>query len=268
MEPTKLKQVITAVLFASEDPVSPRKLSAILDDVPIEAIHAAIDELKEEFKASTPSILVEHVAGGVQLSTNPEYAEYVSRIYSGKRKQRLSKAAMETLAIIAYKQSITRADVENVRGVGCGGVVTTLMERNLVRITGKAKVLGAPFLYGTTPEFLEYLGLNSLKDLPSMEQLEALLAREEEVVAQENAADLAPPEDEVDDASTTEAADPPADAPAGRVEGDVEDTLLGGPEDANRSEELDAEAEKLLDEHRELAGDNEASEDSRVDEKV
>jgi segregation and condensation protein B len=102
----------------------------------------------------------------------------VARLYRGRRKQRLSKASMETLAIIAYRQPVTRADVENLRGVACGGVITTLMERSLIRIEGKARVLGSPFLYGTTQEFLEYLGLNSLKDLPSMEDLEALLERE------------------------------------------------------------------------------------------
>jgi hypothetical protein len=103
---------------------------------------------------------------------------YVSRLYAGRRKFRLSRAGLETLAIIAYKQPITRAEIESLRGVGSGSVVANLMERSLVEIVGKAKVLGAPFLYGTTKEFLEYLGLNSLKDLPSAEDLEALLARE------------------------------------------------------------------------------------------
>ena len=100
-------------------------------------------------------------------------------VFRGARSSfRLSRAGLETLAIVAYKQPITRAEIEAIRGVGAGSVVANLMERSLVEIVGKAKVLGAPFLYGTTQEFLEYLGLNSLKDLPSMEDLEALLARE------------------------------------------------------------------------------------------
>jgi len=242
MEPTKIRNAIMAVLFAAEEPVTPRKLASILDDVSIDEVHQAVDTLVADLQNTAPSILLEKVAGGLQLSTNPEFAEYVARMYSGRRKQRLSRAAMETLAIIAYKQPITRADCEVIRGVGCGGVITTLMERSLIKITGKAKVLGAPFLYGTTTEFLEYLGLNSLKDLPSMEELEALLVREE---ADAQAEEQRLREDDADDAldegvgvdgdgageveaSDGEAADPAAGA---RVEGDADDKLLGGGSD-------------------------------------
>lgn len=187
MEPSKLRNVIMAILFASEEPVSTRRLCAIIEDAKADDVHAAVDDIREILKTDMPSIVMEEIGGGLQLSTNPEFAEYVARIYSGKRKQRLSRAAMETVAIIAYKQPITRADIEIVRGVSAGGVVTTLMERGLIRITGKAKILGAPFLYGTTPEFLEYLGLNSLKDLPTMEELEKMLEREEENVDESGA---------------------------------------------------------------------------------
>jgi segregation and condensation protein B len=179
MEPRELENIILALLFASEEPLSVRRIAALLEDADGAAVHAAVDAIVERLKVDYPSIVLESVGGGLQLVTNRKYAEYVARLYSGKRKQRLSRAAMETLAIIAYKQPITRADVELLRGVGCGGVITTLLERSLIKIVGKAKVLGAPFLYGTSQEFLEYLGLNSLKDLPSMEELEALLEKEE-----------------------------------------------------------------------------------------
>jgi segregation and condensation protein B len=188
MEPTHLDNVVLALLFASDEPLSARKLSAIVDDVETSEIRACIDRLGERVLMTSPCIKLESVAGGWQLSTNPEYADYIARLYSGRRKQRLSKAALETVAIIAYKQPVTRADIENIRGVSCGGVITTLMERTLIRITGKAKVLGAPFLYGTTQEFLEYLGINSVKDLPSMEELEALLEREESSQATDESA--------------------------------------------------------------------------------
>lgn len=179
LNPERLDQIVLALLFASEEPLSARKLANVVeDDVSTEDINAAINRLTGFLLENTPCIRVERVAGGFQLATNSDFAEYVSRLYSGRRKQRLSKAALETLAIIAYKQPITRVEMESIRGVNCGGVITTLMERSLIRITGKAKVLGAPFLYGTTQEFLEYLGLNSLKDLPSMEDLEEMLARE------------------------------------------------------------------------------------------
>lgn len=180
MDPTQLENIVLALLFASEEPISTKKIAAILEDVPLGDIKSAIERLESRIAEDYPSIVVERVAGGLQLVTSVAYADYIARLYSGKRKQRLSKAAMEALAVIAYKQPITRVDVETIRGVGCGGVITTLMERSLIRIVGKAKVLGAPFLYGTTPEFLEYLGLNSLRDLPSMDELEALLEHEEE----------------------------------------------------------------------------------------
>lgn len=179
MEQTTLDNVILALLFASDEPLSGKKIASVIEDVSTADVGASIDRLTTRIRSETPSIVLEQVAGGWQLSTNAEYAEYVARLYSKRRKQRLSKAALETVAIIAYKQPITRAEIETIRGVGCGGVVTTLMERSLIKIVGKARVLGAPFLYGTTQEFLEYLGINSLKDLPSMEELEALLEKEE-----------------------------------------------------------------------------------------
>jgi segregation and condensation protein B len=179
MDDTHLDNVVLSLLFASDEPLSAKKISNILDDVDTGEIRRSMERLGGRIRTDTPSIVLEAVAGGWQLSTNPEYAEFIARLYSGRRKQRLSKAALETVAIIAYKQPVTRADIENIRGVSCGGVITTLMERSLIRIVGKAKVLGAPFLYGTTHEFLEYLGINSLKDLPSMEELETLLEQEE-----------------------------------------------------------------------------------------
>jgi segregation and condensation protein B len=180
MDQEKLDNAVLALLFASEDALSARRIAGVLDDgVSTDDVNASVNRLTEFLIEKIPSIRLERVAGGFQLATNSDFAEYIALLYSGRRKQRLSKAGMEALAIIAYKQPITRADIENVRGVGCGGVITTLLERSLIRIVGKAKVLGAPFLYGTTPEFLEYLGLNSLKDLPSMEQLEELLEKEE-----------------------------------------------------------------------------------------
>jgi segregation and condensation protein B len=180
-----LDNIVLALLFSADEPLSLRKLSALLEDAPTSEIKDAVERWQKRFDDEAWSIVLEKVAGGLQLSSRPEYAPYIARLYSGRRKLRLSKAALETLAIIAYKQPITRAEIEVVRGVGCGSVVANLLERSLVRITGKARVLGAPFLYGSTQEFLEYLGLNSLKDLPSMEELEALLEREEAAAAGE-----------------------------------------------------------------------------------
>jgi segregation and condensation protein B len=178
MENPNLDNIVLALLFASEEPLSARKIAAVVEDVTVADVKRAIDTWNTRADAEAWSIGIEQVAGGYRLATRPEYAAYVSRLYSGRRRFRLSRAGLETLAIIAYKQPITRAEIETIRGVGSGSVVANLMERSLVEIVGKAKVLGAPFLYGTTAEFLEYLGLNSLRDLPSLEDLEALLAKE------------------------------------------------------------------------------------------
>ena len=197
MENPNLDNIVLALLFASDEPLSARKIAAVVEDVTVADVKQAIDGWNQRADAEAWSIGIEQVAGGYRLATRAEYAPYVARLYSGRRKLRLSRAGLETLAIVAYKQPITRAEIEAIRGVGCGSVVANLLERSLVEITGKAKVLGAPFLYGTTQEFLEYLGLNSIKDLPSLEDLEALLATEAgaETAVEGDAIAAAAPED-------------------------------------------------------------------------
>lgn len=257
MDEKNLEQIITALLFASEEPLSIKKISSIVEDVSRADVDRAIREMQARLESNFPSIRLESVAGGLQLTTNPEFSKYVALLYSGKRKQRLSKAAMETVAIIAYKQPITRANVENLRGVGCGGVITTLMERSLIRITGKARVLGAPFLYGTTHEFLEYLGLNSLKDLPSMEQLESMLEHEEALQPElVEGADNDAGEDAMGDGGSDQMmdADKPAteDEETGKGHGAaflsedfVTESSLDRPDEINRDTDDDRVAERL-----------------------
>lgn len=189
METTILDDTVLALVFASDEPLSPGRIASVLDGVSPGEVQKSLDRLVERFGVEGSAIRLERVAGGYQLCTNPAYSDFVARLYRGRRKQRLSRAAMEALAIIAYRQPVTRADIENVRGVGCGGVITTLMERSLIRIVGKARVLGAPFLYGTTQEFLEYLGLNAVDDLPSIEDLEVLLEKEAASESGEESAD-------------------------------------------------------------------------------
>lgn len=174
----QLDRIIFALLFASDEPLSASRIAKVLEEPPSD-VKASLLRLAEYLDSERSSTMLEQVALGYQLATRAEFAKYIARLYSGKRKHRLSRAGLETLAIIAYKQPITRAEIENIRGVSCGGVISTLMERSLIRIVGKAKVLGGPFLYGTTHEFLEYLGLNDLNDLPGLEELEALLEKEE-----------------------------------------------------------------------------------------
>jgi segregation and condensation protein B len=217
MDNPNLDNIVLALLFASDEPLSARRIAALIEDVTVADVKQAIETWNARADAEAWSIGIEQVAGGYRLATRPDYAPYVSRLYAGRRKFRLSRAGLETLAIIAYKQPITRAEIENIRGVGAGSVIANLMERSLVQITGKAKVLGAPFLYGTTQEFLEYLGLNSLRDLPSMEDLEALLAKEasaEAALDAESALELPEGRESAGDATTARDDEAEEDLPA------------------------------------------------------
>ena len=175
-----LKTQIEALLFAADQPLPLGRLQEVLPDAERGAIAAALDELSQEYESTGRAFRVQRVAGGVQLATRPEFADVVRRLFVGKRRVRLTRPALEALAIIAYKQPTTRPEIDAIRGVSSGGVVETLLERNLVRIAGRADSVGRPLLYATTPEFLQYLGLDSLADLPSLEELEVMLAAREE----------------------------------------------------------------------------------------
>nr|KXH76520.1 MAG: hypothetical protein AM324_04785 [Candidatus Thorarchaeota archaeon SMTZ1-83] len=164
------KKIIEALLFCSKDPIPLRRLRRLLPkETPI-SIRNALSELRHEYERETRSFQLIEVAGGYQLTTRPEYIKVITRFFR-KRRPRLSLPALETVTIIAYKQPVTRAEIEKIRGVGVEGVLDTLLDRNLVKIAGRAKKPGAPLLYRTTREFLRYFGLRSLSDLPKFELL-------------------------------------------------------------------------------------------------
>ena len=166
--------IVEALVFASPDPITFKQLAKILDTEPKEEITAALDELKRRYQRSGGLQLVE-VAGGYQIVTRPELHEWVRRLFHERTTQKLSVAALETLAVIAYKQPVTGPEIAEIRGVNTGGVLGTLMERKLIKIVGRKQVVGRPFLYGTTREFLERFGLNDLSDLPKVEDMSELL---------------------------------------------------------------------------------------------
>lgn len=170
---------IEALLFASDQPLGLARLCEVLPEATRAEIEAALGEIEAEYAAARRAFRLLHVAGGYQLATKPELAEVVRRLFTGKRRLRLTKAALESLAIIAYKQPTTRPDIDAIRGVASGGVLETLLERNLIRIAGRSQGIGRPLLYATTPEFLHYLALERLADLPSLEELESMLAERE-----------------------------------------------------------------------------------------
>lgn len=178
MPPSNLRSAVEALLFSSDQPLTLALLSDALES-PAEEVTAALQSLGEEYAAREAGVLLREMAGGWVFMTAPEQNEWVTRMLRGKRKMRLSRAALETMAIIAYKQPVTKTEVEAIRGVDASGVLATLLERNLVTIKGRSTVVGRPLLYGTTDEFLNYFGLRDLSELPRPEELRALVAARE-----------------------------------------------------------------------------------------
>jgi len=174
----ELKPVLEALLFAAEAPV-PASLLAEAAEVSLEEVTEALLALAADYDAGGRGIRLTQMAGGWQFLTREEYATYLGRFLRGKKKMRLSRPALETLAIIAYKQPVTKAEVDAIRGVDSSGVLNTLLERELVTIRGRSKVVGRPLLYGTTGEFLSYFGLNDLNELPRVEELKAIVGEKE-----------------------------------------------------------------------------------------
>ena len=171
---SELKSIVEALIFASPEPVTMKTLVKLLDTEPKEEIVAAVEALKVDYERQSGLTLVE-VAGGYQIVTRPELNEWVRRMFHERTTQKLSVAALETLAVVAYKQPVTGPEIAEIRGVGISGVIATLMERKLIKIVGRKQVVGRPFLYGTTREFLERFGLNDLSDLPKVEDMSELL---------------------------------------------------------------------------------------------
>lgn len=169
-----LVAIIEALIFASPEPITLKTLGKLLDTEPAEDIKAAVETLKANYDRPGGLQLVE-VAGGYQIVTRPELHEWVRRLFHDHTTQKLSVPALETLAVVAYKQPITAPEIAEIRGVNAAGVVGTLIERRLVKIVGRKQVVGRPFLYGTTREFLERFGLNDLSDLPKVEDMSELL---------------------------------------------------------------------------------------------
>lgn len=162
----------------AESTKKPRKARAKKQLIELPTIHGAVDMLNAQLEETARPYRIVEIAGGYQFATRSEYAEYVSRLFKEKSRRRLSGASLETLAIIAYKQPVSKQDVENIRGVNCDEVLKSLLEKNLITITGRADAVGRPLLYGTTTEFLRHFGLHSVSDLPKPRELEELMKEE------------------------------------------------------------------------------------------
>jgi segregation and condensation protein B len=166
-----LKYIIESLLFVSDTPIMLKQIHYIMSDVPMSHIRKAVEELTLEYNERGGSFYLSNVAGGIQLRTRPMYKDWIKR-FIRSRPMRLSRAALEALAIVAYKQPVTRSEVDKIRGVDSGAIMRTLVENKLIRIIGRKEVAGRPMLYTTSKRFLEVFDLNDLKDLPAPDDLE------------------------------------------------------------------------------------------------
>ncbi|MFN7977109.1 MAG: SMC-Scp complex subunit ScpB [Vicinamibacterales bacterium] len=170
MDRAQLEAIVEALVFASPEPLTPKMLFKLLADEPKDDVQAALDALVARYE-HPGGLHLAQVAGGYQITTRPELHEWVRRLFHERNTQKLSVASLETLSVIAYRQPVTAAEVNEIRAVNASGVLSTLLERHLIKIVGRKNVVGRPFLYGTTKEFLVRFGLKDLNDLPKIEDM-------------------------------------------------------------------------------------------------
>lgn len=172
MDRNEIKHAIEALLFATDKPLAPEEIRQAFDDNTVDPaeIRTLLGELEAEYLCQARGFRMAQLAGGYQLVSDPRFADQVKRFYQSRERKRVSRAGLETLAIIAYKQPVTKAEVEFVRGVNVDGPLKTLLEKGFIRLAGRKEVPGRPILYGTTREFLEHFGLNSIKELPPLSE--------------------------------------------------------------------------------------------------
>ncbi|MEA3369689.1 MAG: SMC-Scp complex subunit ScpB [Candidatus Ratteibacteria bacterium] len=179
MESAETKNIIEALLFASSKPLSIRQIKEVLDKTDVQIIRQAVVKLQEEYKGDGRNFQIIEVGGGFRITTLPRFAPWLKKLFSAQKKNIISRQALETLAIIAYKQPITRAEIEAVRGVNADGVTHSLLEKRLIQVVGRKPVPGRPLIYRTTNRFLDSFGLKALADLPEIEELKEV---EEDVI--------------------------------------------------------------------------------------
>jgi segregation and condensation protein B len=194
----EVKAIVEALIFASPEPVTPKMLYKLLADEPKEDVAAAVNALQADYE-SRPGLQLVEVAGGYQIVTRPQLHEWVRRLFHERSTQKLTVQGLETLAVIAYKQPITALEIGEIRGVNTSGVLSTLLERHLIKIVGRKNVVGRPFLYATTKEFLIRFGLKDLNDLPRIEDMADALGFDPPAgLIEQTPADDVLPLDEVD----------------------------------------------------------------------
>jgi len=235
MKPEGLRAVVEAILFVSDEPQSANRIAQVLEGVEAADVKHAMDEIGEACEAEDRGVHLFEVAGGYQMGTKETCRPFLDKFFEKRRRMRMSTAALETLAIVAYRQPLTRAEIEAVRGVNVDGVVHSLLERRFIKIAGRKEVPGQPFLYRTTREFLQHFGLRSLSDLP---QIEALMKAFTSSGA-DQAPEAAGEEGAGDGTDTGEQPAEPGTAPGGQAEASA-DHDEGPATDASPDPEDDA----------------------------
>lgn len=180
IEFNEIKKIVEALIFASDTPINENRIKNIVTELDSTEITNVINDLNLEYDQSGHAFKITRLAGGFQFVTRSEYAQYIKQYYKGRTKSRLTRASLETLAIIAFKQPISRPEIDSIRGVNSDGVVKNLLERNLIYISGRSEQIGRALLYSTTPEFLQYFGVNEISDLPKPKEIEELLGSGQE----------------------------------------------------------------------------------------
>jgi len=179
MGENNLKSAIEALIFASEKPITTEQIKKVLGNLDTLSINQLITELKNDYLAQNRGLRIVEIAGGFQMITCSDFAPFLKKLFKNRYNDKLSKPALESLAIIAYKQPLTKSEIESLRNVNVDGVMKSLIDKNLIRICGRKKIPGRPFVFGTTREFLEHFGLKSLADLPKMEDFTVLAQAKE-----------------------------------------------------------------------------------------
>ena len=248
-----LKNIVECLIFMSESPITVERLKKAIPDAETADIRAAAQTLAEEYEARAGGFVLKEVAGGFQFRTRTEYHEWVKNLIQ-PNPVRLSKATLETLAIIAYKQPIIRSDIEHIRGVDCGGIIRTLLERKLVRILGRKEIPGRPLIYATTKYFLELFDLRNLKDLPSPKEIESLAGPPGE---QEETGESADCEQLDSDGAAEEEV-------SGEHETQTAESVEGGGADSENTEDQDEPPEDVIENERSENGEPSDFEDDAV----
>ncbi len=189
----EIRAILEALIFASPQPITPREIGEVLGGVSRSAWQEALEELKADYARDVRGLQLVEVAGGWQITTRPEYNDWVRELLDPKTPSRLSIQALETLAVVAYKQPVTLPEIIDLRGIKSGGVIKTLLEKRLIRILGRKEVVGRPILYGTTKQFLLHFGLKDLSELPKIEEFAEVLGEEVDVAGLKRAIEAPTP---------------------------------------------------------------------------